>query len=93
MSTIIINFKVAPDGGEPYTVKAGARDVTWWEKTTPGAALAQLQSGVKLTDLYKIAWIASRRQSLFAGTLDDFEKTCELEFEEEPEPDPTPPVP
>lgn len=89
----MINFMITPDDGEPYSLTAGSRDVMFWEKTTKGAALIQLREGLKLTDLYKIAWIAARRQSLFAGSLEEFEKTCELGYEEEPEPDPTPPVP
>lgn len=89
----MITFKVTPDGEEPYDVKAGSRDIVFWEKTTKGAALIQLREGLKLTDLYKIAWIACRRQSLFAGSLEDFEKNCEIDYEEEPEPDPTPPAP
>lgn len=93
MNSVIIRFRVIPDNGEPYVVVAGARDVTWWEKTTPGAAMAQLSQGLKLSDLYKIAWIAARRQSMFAGDLKEFEATCELEFEEAPEPDPTQPAP
>lgn len=93
MNSVILNFRVIPDNGEPFAVAAGGRDITWWEKTTPGAAMNQLAQGWKLTDLYKIAWIAARRQSLFDGDLKEFEKTCEIEFEAAPEPDPTQPAP
>lgn len=89
----MISFKVVPDDAEPYEVTAGSRDIAHWEKTTKGAALIQLKEGLRITDLYKIAWIAARRKSLFAGELAEFEKTCEIEYEEEPEPDPTPPAP
>lgn len=88
----MFTFTVRPDGRDEFEVKAGTRDVVFWEKTTKGASLSTLQEGLRLTDLYKIAWIAAKRQSLFAGSLDEFETTCELEFEEEEQPDPTRPA-
>lgn len=89
----MFTFTVKPDGGKPFEVTAGTRDVLRWEKTTRGASLAQLKEGVTVGALYRIAHIAAVRQQLFTGTLAEFEDNCELEFEEEEEPDPTRPAP
>lgn len=89
----MFTFTVKPDGGDPFEVTAGTRDVLKWERTTKGASLGQLKEGVTLGALYRIAHIAAVRQRLFAGTLVEFEETCELEFDEDDEPDPTRPAP
>lgn len=88
----MITLKVIPDDGDEYSLKANARDVLVWEKANRGRSFTQLINDPFLHDLYKIAHISSRRQQLFTGTLEEFEKTCEVRFdreEQEPEPDPT----
>jgi hypothetical protein len=88
-----IPFRVTPDGGEPYEVTAGTRDVLVWEKTTPGAVASGLAEQQSLVDMYKIAWIASRRHGLFDGTLQQFEQNCDLDDgKDEPNVDPTNPA-
>lgn len=85
-----------PDGGEPYTMTAGARDIMLWEKTHRGASFSQIKDNLTMTALYQIAHVAARRQGLFAGTLDEFENTAELVFDTKPHEgaaDPTPPGP
>lgn len=89
----MFDFKVTPDGGEPFEVHAGSRDVLQWEKTTKGASFGNLADGLKLTDMYKIAHIAAKRQGLYTGSLADFETSVELDFDETEEPDPTRPAP
>jgi hypothetical protein len=44
-----------------------------------------------MADMYKLAHLASKRQQLFNGTLDEFASSCDIDFEEEEEPDPTQP--
>ena len=88
----MITLKVIPDGGDEYPLKASARDVLVWEKANRGKSFTQLIENPTLHDLYKIAHVASRRLGLFDGSLDDFEKTCEVKFdreEQDAEPDPT----
>lgn len=97
----MFTFKVVPEDGDPFIVKAGTRDVLSWEKTTKGnKSYAQLMAEPNLVDYYKICHIAAWRQQLFTGTLQEFEKTHEIDLAigedeiEEPadeEPDPTPP--
>lgn len=89
----MLDFRVTPDGGEPYTVKAGSRDVLTWEKTGKGKSFSKLMEDLPMSDLYRMAHIASRRQGLFTGSLEEFENTCELGFEAEPDDvDPTQPA-
>lgn len=85
----MLDFRVTPDGGEPYAVKADSRDVLVWEKTGKGKAFSKLMEDLSMVDLYRMAHIASRRQGLFTGSLDEFEQNCKLGFEESEEVTPT----
>lgn len=89
------HFEVTPDGGDPYRVSTASRDVLQWERTTKGASLSDLLARPNMTDLYKLAWLASKREGHFGGTVKDFEDRCELELvdAEDEEPDPTQPAP
>lgn len=84
-------IEVTPDGGDPYKVVATSRDVRQWERTTKGASLASLQSDMKMTDVYAIAFHAAKRLGHYQGTLADFESTCDLDVlnDEVQEVDPT----
>lgn len=90
----MFNFKVSPDGKEPYEVTATARDVAKWERTNKGAALAQLGGdGTRMTDFYKIAYHASVRHGQFTGTVTEFEDNCDIEaYEVEGSANPTQPA-
>lgn len=77
----MFKFTVKPDGGKEYEVVGTARDVMQWEKEGSGRALAHLQQ-VRMTDLYALAHVASRRQGLFKGTLSEFESSVDIEFEQ-----------
>lgn len=85
-------FVVRPDDGEKFEVVATSRDVKKWEQTNRGSSYAGLMRDLRLTELYKIAHLASHRQGLFTGTLKDFEDNCDLSVQEEDEPDPTQPA-
>lgn len=88
----LVKVTVTPDDGEPYEVEATSRDVLVWEKTSRDhRTFQQLVNNQALTDIYRIAHIASRRLGLFGGDLAEFEKTCDVEQwqEESPEADPT----
>lgn len=89
----MIDFTVKPDNGEEYQVTAEARDVLLWERATKYASVSKLGENPSMTDLYGLAYHASRRQGLFTGNLEEFEKTCDLDFERggDDEPDPTQP--
>ncbi|MCW6008504.1 hypothetical protein K1W54_28765 [Micromonospora sp. CPCC 205371] len=89
----MFDFKITPDGLEPFEVTAGSRDVLKWERTTKGASFKGIAEDLKMTDMYKVAWIAAKRQGLYEGTLAEFEDDCEIDFEETDEPDPTRPAP
>lgn len=85
----MFEFKITPEHGDSFEVTATSRDVLVWEKTTKGRTMKSLRDDLAINDLYKIAHLASKRQQLFTGTLQEFEETCDLDFEEEEEPDPT----
>ena len=85
----MIDFTIHPDGGEPYEVKATARDVLMWEKGGRDRSVLKLLTDLHMSWLYQVAHISSKRTQQFTGTLDEFEKTCELAFEAEEPPDPT----
>ncbi|MEV7263971.1 hypothetical protein AB0N38_10510 [Micromonospora aurantiaca] len=84
------DFTLTPDDdAEPIKLTAGSRDVLVFERTTKGATLTQLLVNPKMGDLYKLAHLAAKRQQLFTGSLDEFEKGFELEFTETEAADPT----
>lgn len=89
----MIDFTCRSDDDGEYRVTATARDVLVWEKVGKDRNFAKLMSELPLADLYVIAHLASKRQGLFTGTRDDFEKTIDLIFEGAAEPDPTTPAP
>jgi hypothetical protein len=74
----MFNFKVIPDGKAAFEVVATSRDVMIWEKTNKGASLGKVFDNQNLSDLYKIAYIATQRQKLFVGTGTEFEDTCDI---------------
>lgn len=88
----MFTFNITPDGGTPFTVTATSRDIAQWEKTTKDASLHQLQEKMRMTDLYKICWIAARRQlpDYVPTVLADFETGFDLEMDEDEPADPSP---
>ncbi|HET6742389.1 MAG TPA: hypothetical protein VFH76_25770 [Kribbella sp.] len=76
----MFNFKVVPDGGDPYTLKVGTRDVLTWEKTSRDKSYTDLVKEPNLKDYYKLCHLAAWRQQLFAGPLEDFEKSHDLDL-------------
>jgi len=88
----MFDFKITPDGGETVEVTAAARDVLQWEKTTKGVSLGMLQSTLRMTDMYGIAFFAAKRTGAFTGSRESFESTCDLEILGEEEADPTQPA-
>lgn len=85
----MIDFKIVMDSGDEFEVTASGRDVLNWEKTTKGASMKALMDELKMTDLYKVAFFASKRTGNFTGTLQEFEAQADLVFEV-PDADPTP---
>jgi len=77
----VIDFTVSQEDGEKFSVKATARDVLAWEKTTKSASLKALMEDLRISDLYKVAFHAARRTGQFAGTMQEFERDCDLEFD------------
>jgi hypothetical protein len=76
----MFEFTVTPDGGEAYDIVATSRDVLMWERTTKGASFAQLESNLRLVDLYAIAYRAALRLGHFDGHLSDFETSVDLDL-------------
>lgn len=76
-------FKVTPDGGETFEVKASTRDVLMWEKTGRDRSLTGLTEKLHVADMYEIAYLAAKRQGLFDGARAEFEASVELDFQED----------
>lgn len=75
----MITVDVAPDEGDPYSVTASSRDLLAWEKAQDGRSAAKFETGqATLTDLYEVAWLASKRQGLFTGAHKRFEETTDV---------------
>lgn len=85
----MITFKLTDDAGTELIVQAKARDVLNWERTTKGAKFGDLADGLEFAHLYKIAWFAAKRTSVFTGDLKEFEDTYDVEPEGEDDEDPT----
>ncbi|MEC3975087.1 hypothetical protein [Amycolatopsis sp. H20-H5] len=85
----MITFTVTDDAGQSTEVKATARDVLNWEKTTKGAKFGHLADGMELGHLYKIAWFAAKRTAVFTGSLAEFEAGYDVVPEEDDDSDPT----
>lgn len=91
----MFTFTIRPDAGEEYELKATSRDVYMWERTGKGRTLHGFMEAFSLSACYEIAHIAARRQQTYAGTLEEFAQSVDLDFREdaqEPEPDPTQPA-
>jgi hypothetical protein len=70
-----------------------------WEKTTPNKAVTILQvlEEMRFLELYRLGWICCRRLGMFAGSLDEFCASVQIEpgeeegeGDDEEQPDPTP---
>lgn len=77
----LFTFTVKPDGGDEFEVEATSRDILNWEKTTKGASLGKFEKDPQITDVYKIAHFAAKRTQQFAGNLQEWEATVDIEFE------------
>lgn len=86
----MISFEVKPDHGDKYVLTAGSRDILMWERTTKGRTFSSLAEGVAMVDIYRIAFLAAKRQELWDGKEVDFEATHEIEVLPGEAPDPTP---
>lgn len=79
----MFNITVTPDNGNPYEVSVSQRDVLKWEKADSSRSISRAQEeGLRLADLYELAYHASVRTNNFKGTQAKFENEHELEFEE-----------
>lgn len=75
----MFSWRVIPDEGEPYIVRAGTRDVLAWEKDKPGRSAQQLTDNFHVQNAYWLAYRAAKRVGLFDGTRQEFEQSVDLE--------------
>lgn len=93
----MFTFKVLPDDGESTEVIARSRDVARWERNGRGRSLGKFSENPTMVDLYALAHTACLRQGVFAGPLNEFEETVDVEMiaadkQDEEDADPTPPA-
>lgn len=49
------------DSEDPVEITADSRDILQWERLTKGASFGELGKNLRMTDIYRIAYLASRR--------------------------------
>lgn len=76
-------FKLTPEGGDLFEVRATTRDVLVWEKTGRDRSLTKLMDNLRVSDMYEIAYVSAKRQGMWDGTRAEFEERIDLDFEEE----------
>lgn len=89
----MIDFILTNDAGEEHKVTAKPRDILLWERTTKGAKFSDFEKGVSLDDLYKVAFLATKRtrpEILTGLTQANFEEAYDVLPTGDDETDPTP---
>lgn len=87
----MINFKIVPDDGDSWEVTATSRDVLVFERVTKGRTFNALADDLHMADIFRLAYLASKRQGMYNGTEKEFEQTHEVEtVPDSGEVDPTP---
>lgn len=67
----LMTARLSDDGGNTYEVEVKTRDVLRWEKRFPGRVLGKLNE--KLTYVYELVYVASRRPESFEVFCDTFD--------------------
>jgi hypothetical protein len=76
----MFRFKLTPDGQESVEIQGSSRDVLQWERRGKTNTMARLREEMRMTDLYKIAFLAATRLGVWSGTEADFMETVELDI-------------
>lgn len=85
----MLEFRVVPDDGSAFELVADTRDVLVWEKTAKGRTMKNLMEDIAITDMYRIAYIAAKRQGLYDGNQQEFEQSVVIDLQNGESPDPT----
>lgn len=62
---------------EPTRVEADSRDILMWEKTTKGASFGDLGKTLRMTDLYRISYLAAKRSKALPDEVKNEAQFCE----------------
>lgn len=76
----MIRLTITPDGGEPYNLTVGSRDVAAWERGGADRRVDDVLRESRFVHVYQLAHIAAVRVGRFVGDLASFEATHELRF-------------
>lgn len=87
-----IVIAVTPDEGDQYEVTVNGRIIVLWERAHVKNSVSKLTEGLRLTDVYSLAFYAARTQGKFAGTQEEFEASVEVEMVADEAADPTSPA-
>lgn len=81
----MFTFKLTDEAGEVTEVKADSRDVLVWEKTSrSNERYVELVTELSMVKLYRLAYIAAKRQGVVTGMAQkDFETAFVLGIETE----------
>lgn len=82
---------IRPDDGDPLELSIEARDALIWERTGKGnPSILDYLRNPSMTELYRLAHIAMKRQHQYAEDLKTFQQNHDVQIHtEDAEPDPT----
>jgi hypothetical protein len=96
-----VEFLLTIDG-QRHRVTAVPYDLLVWERTAKGKRIGDLLpvapngsldfTRLSLVEIYRLAHIAARREQVFTGPLDEFERTVVVTLSDAGSPGPTPPA-
>jgi hypothetical protein len=75
----MFTFNITPEGGITEKIVGTSRDVLQWERRNKGASAGALSRDPKMTDLYKIAYLAAVRLGRWGGTEAEFMESVDIE--------------
>lgn len=76
----MLTLRIIPDDGDPYELVAGSRQIMLWEATGRNNTLARLNDNPSMPDFYFIGHLAAVKAGKFAGSLDEFKNSVDLEM-------------
>lgn len=88
-----ITLKVIPDDkSEPYELNVNGRTILVWERAHRQNSFENIANGLRLNDIYGLAYTQAKISGVYTGSQDEFEAANEVEPVGATAPDPTDPA-